>query len=82
MTTIIRTTATRPVAGFQAGAFVATILRAAGGMVAKWSLYAQHRRTRQALHELDDRLLQDIGLTRDDIGPAPSQPTLPSYGWW
>jgi uncharacterized protein YjiS (DUF1127 family) len=59
-------TAARPSASGMPGGFVRSIVIWARRLAAPWG----RRAAIQALHELDDRTLRDIGLARDQIETA------------
>lgn len=55
-----------------------TLARAVEILRAKWALHLDRRRTRRdlrALLNLDDALLRDIGLTRDEVAGAADLPS-------
>ncbi len=78
MTTIVKTTARHSAAPI---AHPGVILRLAGLFVTKCSRYLEMRRTRLALYDLDDRLLDDIGLDREQLGPRALVPP-PNHTEW
>ena len=41
----------------------------------------KHRREIKNLEEFDDRMLRDIGLTRDDVSTALAEPLLRNPSW-
>jgi uncharacterized protein YjiS (DUF1127 family) len=76
-------TAARPSASGMPGGFVRSIVIWARRLAAPWG----RRAAIQALHELDDRTLRDIGLARDQIETAIAElerlrRTRQSYSLW
>ncbi|WP_245296846.1 MULTISPECIES: DUF1127 domain-containing protein [Rhodomicrobium] len=63
---------------FEAGRSVAAPSRQGPSLVSRMMLrlesYAEQRRQRRALLELDDHMLKDIGLTRADVVRIANQP--------
>ena len=54
------------------GSTLATLLRSAAGLAHAW----RQRRELTRLIDLDDRMLADIGLTRQDLTAALAEPLL------